>query len=421
MTTGQVLLSPNTNLAVVTGVGTDEGYLTQIDWGVSSTTGNDNNVGTAASPLLTLAELARRWNGRSFAPGIGTISVALTGDFPTQFIDALVDVSNQRINWTGTPTLQATGVVTAFTATNAATSQDARLADTTTPIVWAAHVQRRVRLTSGANSGAFAWVLADLGANTARVSQFISPTTLAAVSPAVNDTFAIETLGTRIAGIDCLLFNGVGSVENLAIEADAPGGRLSFAQCPGSASQFLVTGCRMQTQQLGFVIGSNPRLNGCSNVATLSSGLATLIISGHAAFATVLANQGRIIFAVAPSFLQNAQIQANLGAFVSVQAAVGSFDRTGVGSFNVVIDVLAQMDNTAILWGLNNTNTGGAVQVRSRGGISWNSAGNQPTITSTGGDVVLGGAAAVTWATVAAAAQSSMWNLNNGAMAGLRS
>jgi len=396
------------------------GYLTQAAWFVNSATGNDANDGaTALTPLLTLAELARRFSGRVANTAI---TVDLAGDFPTQMLHSLTSLTaGQRITWRGTPTTQATGVVTAFTATNAATSQDARLADTTTPIVWAAHVQRRVRLTSGANVGAFAWVLADLGANTARVSQFISPTTLAAVSPAVNDTFAVETLGTRIAGIDCLLLNGVGSVENLAIEADAPGGRLSFAQCPGSASQFLITGCRIQTQQLGFVIGSNPRLNGCSNAATLSSGLASLIISAHAAFATVLANQGRIIFAVAASFLQNAQIQANLGAFVSVQAAVGSFDRTGVGAFNIVIDVLAQMDNSAILWGLNNTNTGGAVQVRSRGGISWNSAGNQPTVTSTGGDVVLGGAVAVSWATIAAAGQSSMWNLNNGAMAGLRS
>lgn len=393
-------------------------YLTQASWAVDSVNGNDANAGTPAAPLKTLAELERRLFSRTANTAI---TVDLLGDFPGQFIAAVIGMSaNQRITWRATPTQQATGIVTAFTPTNGAT-QDARLADTTTPIVWAAHVQRRVRLTSGANAGAYAWVLADLGANTARVSQFISPTTLLAVSPAVNNTFAIETLTTRIAGIDCRVFNGLGAVENLAVESDAPGGRLSFGACPGSASQFLMTGCRFQTNQAGFIIGTALRLTGCSNSATLSSGLAAIIVSGHAGFATLQANQGRLIFAVAASFMQNAQITASLGAFVSLQSAVGSFDRAGAGVVNVLIDVLAQMDNTALLWGLNNTNTGPAVQIRSRGGLTWSAVATQPTITSAGGDVQVGGAAVTTWAAIAGSPQSSIVNANNGAQAGLKS
>ncbi|RPJ82450.1 MAG: hypothetical protein EHM13_08885, partial [Acidobacteria bacterium] len=132
-------------------------YLTQTDWAVDSTAGNDSNAGTAASPLLTLAELARRWEGRTFSPAIATVTVQLVGTFPTEFLtlDGAIFTSSVTITVSGTMTTVDSGTVTAITAWNgAAAGADGTRGNITDAAQdFTPHLLRRIRLTSGANSG----------------------------------------------------------------------------------------------------------------------------------------------------------------------------------------------------------------------------------------------------------------------------
>jgi len=171
----------------------------QTTWFVDPVGGSDTNDGkTSATALKTLANLG----SRLFVANFQDITVNLLNDVPNT--DSLRPITA----WGATPsggtavfinlfvrgveTTQATGVVTAGTAaTVPATNTQAILEDTTTPIVWAAHVGRMVVFSTGV----ICWVLKDLGANQARVTEFYNPVTDTIVAaPVAGTTFKIVTM-----------------------------------------------------------------------------------------------------------------------------------------------------------------------------------------------------------------------------------
>jgi hypothetical protein len=399
-------------------------YLTQTAWFVDSVNGKDTNNGlTSATAIRSLVELSRRWEGRVFNPSIGSVTVTLAGSFATEVLAWLGVRNDIPITVQAAATLQGSGVVSAFTAL-AAPATDAKLTDATTPTNWAAHVGRRIRLTSGADAGSYAWVLKDLGGNQARVSQFINPTTLAAVSPGIGVTFAIETLDVPIGGLNCFS-SGTGTVtiKNVGIATLASTTNLMFA-AGGNPTAFVIEGARLHTNSfLTSFSDSAFRMVACSNASQIFTGKGSVAnFLGHAAFATINCQQGGDVrFANVASCFQAARISIALAGYVDTSAIIAIFDLTGAGTSCIGIDTSSSMDIFATIMGINNTNTGPGVQIRSGGKLTWSSAGVIPTITATGGDLIIGGAAATTWAAVAAAPQSSVQNANNGAMAGLRS
>lgn len=178
----------------------------QSAWTINATTGNDENAGGGGAPLKTIAELERRWGtvtGQRLNQGGGVASpivVTIASDLPNE--DAIhcplttVDTHVQFVG--GIASTSRSGTITAVTALNRATNVPWSIEDTGIAN-WTADVGKRVRITSGANAGAVAYVAKDIGGNAARVSQFWTSASAFPIiptqkTPAVADPYSIEQL-----------------------------------------------------------------------------------------------------------------------------------------------------------------------------------------------------------------------------------
>lgn len=204
---------------ILVSIAGSEPFMAQAAWAVDSVNGNDANEGTALSPIRTLTELARRWAGKVLLPSIAAATITLDGTFPSEVL-ALSGVEVQRgqslVVRPATLTQVASGTITTYTPRNAAADASATiLAD----ISFAGHAGRRIQLTSGANAGAVATVLADTGGNTCRVSSFATDVGTAVV-PVDGDTFVIETIPTVVGGVTIQTTgSGLVYVEDLELSA----------------------------------------------------------------------------------------------------------------------------------------------------------------------------------------------------------
>lgn len=390
--------------------------LPHLAWVVDSNSGDDTASGDAAHPLRTLAKLQELWAGKRTT---GAATLSLLGNFATELL-VLQATLGGALTISATPTPQYTGAVGAFQAL-AAPATDAQLTDAGIGS-WAPHVKRRLRLTSGANAGALATVLKDLGGNIARVSQFVSPSTGLAVTPVAGDAYVIETLPTAVGNMHLLMLgSGVVTVKDLAVEPISGTSTYTIAGGGGSAN-CLIVGCESRgANSWSIGGGSYLTMRGCKTETQLFLGKNGIQgLSGHAAFANVNIQQlGSVRFSGGGSFWQAARLLVNLngqadyntdmvfldvstGAPVTV--AEGS-TFTGAGSAN------------GKLWGVNNTGAFYGVQVNAGGHLLW---ATQPTVASGSGDVSVGGVVQ-TWAGIAALPRSHYVNPSNGASAGASS
>ena len=199
--------------------GNDQNWTRQAVWYIdpanSTTFANDENVGdTAANPIRSWAELRRR-HGHGFAKLTGApsavirpheqITINLLSDTPiNDGIDLQVRLRNETLlSIIGTATTVGGGTITAVVPLNRNANQAWTITD---PLqVWTTHLGRRVRITSGPNTGQLFWVARDFGAGVARVSApnnpgmppppdnlMTSTVTVGSISP--GDTYVIEEL-----------------------------------------------------------------------------------------------------------------------------------------------------------------------------------------------------------------------------------
>lgn len=229
------------------------GFLTQSAFYVNAATGNDANDGaTPTTALLTLAELARRLNGRTLAASLTDFIVTITGAFPTQVLAAELLVAGPTIVQFqgGAPTQLDSGTVTAFTAMNPAGGVRAALTDAAQD--FSGYINKRIRLTSGANVGAVAWICSLGGGNTvANVSEFVASPSLATgwpvatiVTPAVNDTYVIEDLSASCDAHAVRVFgrHAVSPTEGRAYVRDIKfvSAKNAYSQSQGQATSSLI-------------------------------------------------------------------------------------------------------------------------------------------------------------------------------------
>lgn len=174
-------------------------WSTQLNWEVDSVLGNDENSGIfgASAPLKTAREFCRRVRTCN-AGTVYTVNIAATG-LPTTDTLRFNPIVNG--DGAGTAIVIFKGIITnavssafsASAATVAATSTQANVTDPLNP--WAANLGKLITMTSGAANGAVAQILADLGANTARVTNWVFPLTgVFSATPAALDTYVIKTL-----------------------------------------------------------------------------------------------------------------------------------------------------------------------------------------------------------------------------------
>lgn len=176
----------------------------RLVWYVKATTGSDSGDGSAERPLKTAKQWARMVKGSRFSDHLFlNIPEGLPVSDPLQIDDLLPGVAGE-IHVIGARTQVATGVldtaVVAIDRTGSATHQQI----TVTDFDWAPHVNRMVRITSGARAGATAWVESTPSLGVAIVSGFqqtvygapgtTSWSTLTLVTPVVGDPIEVVTL-----------------------------------------------------------------------------------------------------------------------------------------------------------------------------------------------------------------------------------
>lgn len=380
-------------------------YLTQATWYVNSATGNDANDGaTALTPLLTLAELGRRWQGRTLAQNT-TINLSGTFTEPLQLfatnpLNFTVTVVGQAPTQTGTGSLTA-----AFVAYAPATNVDAKVTDAAQ--TWAPLIGHRVRMTSGAANGAIAWLIKDLGANVARVSQFVNRATGAAATPAAGDTYVTETLATSIWGYSAVL-NGGGNLKIVDIESTLPASS-AFVQVVQGNSNFVPTGiaklphfdgCKFSGSSNHSFRYTSAFFVGCLNTGSgLRVYFSEIQLYAHCCFQTFFAAQTESRVSV--QLLSVAQAGNGWGIF---NQSIFSLAIDALGAYDVVsggaaVDVEAAQLTcgvaNGIIFGSGNT-IAQNVRVRSNSAITYTT---KPVITGTGNDALIGGTPK-TWGTV---------------------
>lgn len=392
--------------------------LARLDWYVDFASGNDQNVGSAVSPLKTLEELQKRWESRRT---LGAATINLIGTSTEALI--LNSVLGGNVTIQASASLVYAGTVGAYQA-QAAPATDARITDAGIGAAggWGANLQRRLRLTSGANSGALAWILKDLGGNTARITTFTSPTTGTAVNASIGDSYVIETLPVEIAGFQVMLQGGGFSctLKDFALRPGASVGSFGFVSGGGSSLLTLLGMQILGASSFNLGGGSYLTMRACSNVNQMflgKSGIQNL--AGHAAFNAINVQQGGSVrFSGAACAFQAARLIINLYGQSDWNLDLAFYDVSTAAPVTIAEgSTFSGAGSTASqLWGINNTGAFYGVNVNAGGRLVWR---QQPTITSGTGDVIVGGSAQ-TWVGVAALAQSSYLNPNNGASAGLR-
>jgi len=197
-------------------------WLRQTDWAISPATGNDENVGTAASPLATDAERARRW-GQWGIPANGTILQVLDSlplDKSLRLAVTMPETPNAatltRFVVKCSETQMATGSLTGYTPlvrTTGATSRNL----ITSAVNFTSHVNRKIRLTSGTGSGYYAWIQAG-GAGTATITPWVQEVTSDTANP---PSAAVLQPGGITAGdtFEILEAASIGAAPRLAFTA----------------------------------------------------------------------------------------------------------------------------------------------------------------------------------------------------------
>lgn len=380
--------------------------IVDANWFVDSVNGNDQNDGvTALTPIKTIAELNRRFCGRSILPSIANITITLAGTFTTEvlaFSGLILSRGQVLVVKPSTLTQVATGTITTYTARNAAGNTSATiLAD----ISFAGRAQTLMRLTSGASSGATAWVGFDLGGNTCRVGAFQLDGT--AVTPTNGTTFVLETYPTAIGGVSCQ-YSGSGTmiVQDLEIQQISTGqAQYIIGGGLGSSGAFFEGGSSIYRCKLS--VGSRwyygTCFTGCMNTAAFIVATGQFIMQGHTFFATMSVRDsctltlqgGYVTFESINTTIGIAQIFA--GCVVSQGADVEMFNCVTTTQGFLVSDnsTWASSVSARSTYGSGNT-LPTAVQIRS--GASWIYT-NKPTITGTVQDTIVGGAA-LAWAAI---------------------
>ena len=196
-------------------------FVNQIPVYIDPLNGDDRNDAlTADTAIRTELEAIKRWGNQ-------VLNVHqvwhLLNDFPAS--NPFYADSSQRIGNTGSLSIVGekpfttlyTGSITAAVDSVPSTNTPNQITDAAIPVSWtalgavnsAAGIAVRVRITSGASTGAICYVGADLGANTARISRPVVPASTIGGTPVpvapstlVGASFVVETGYVEIVDFD---------------------------------------------------------------------------------------------------------------------------------------------------------------------------------------------------------------------------
>lgn len=277
----------------------------QLTWCVDGTLGSNENTGLdAASALKTTEERRRRmgpnpqWLNSAYHLRYLTDNLAdiIAGQCPYG-TTTVIYVHGSMTDRAGATTLLA-GALTAVTALATATNIPWSSTSADVPVSWTASglVDKRIRLTSGANVGALAWVTKDNGgaapAASARFSEFMTPAagftaapfvtpTNASAGPSSGDTFVVETL--RVISRIHLDINA--GPRNSPSATKVVFDSVDVGISGGETCGFYIDGCRVTTQRshMQFYTAHNCQWVNCLDLAMFKT-----IVGGYSPTASFI-------------------------------------------------------------------------------------------------------------------------------------
>ena len=396
-------------------------YVTQTDWYVNSATGSNANDASVGAPIKTLAELERRWTGRTFSPAVTAVTINLAGTFQTEglYLSATFTTPTDptTVTITGTMTTIDSGSITGYVAWDSAS--DVRGALTDVGQNFTPHVRRRIQITSaGAAQGGITHI-GSLGGGVAvaNVGQFRTPgdATLSGysgvdVNPVPGDTYIIETFDTQIAGYD---FRCPGaSVILQDVEVAPLPGKASFCFSHQMQGLAKVAGCDFVGAP-----GAGTTAQGAQMwVACAVSGTTTVFRDG------LLTTKALCVFTLVSIYdalwsadstmhdgdggTLDVHLDLELGTTLLDNGFRAFFGCSAASSALAWVNKASYWQlSSCYLWGAAGNLTTNAVRVTNGSGVYY-VTGFLPKATGIvpGNDVVLSGAAAIAWAAVPAVA-----------------
>lgn len=398
---------------------------TQTTWSVNTTTGSDLNQGTAASPLATYEEFFRRWSQLIVDASVAAIAITFTGDPPAGtplILDGVTLLGPTVVTVSGTMTQTDSGSITAaFTAWNgaAAGADGTRAVLTDAAQDFTASVLRRIRMTSGVANGSVSNVMSlGAGVTLANVGQFCS-TTPATTNPANGDTYVIETPDVTFAGYQ-IHPNGNGTffIRDLEFVSVAPITR-SSANVGGDPNRCVFFGCRFVGSVAGLVLNDKARFAGCSTEGNfvVIQGNPSILNSCSFGFVQVnAANCAVQAWAFDGGAARNAALFVGNGSYLEAIGGSGNFglafygviNGTGTALLTIQDFATAIMSNTASNFiGSTGNATTNAMQVFNGSGFMFVTLPKAEEALAGVANVVLAGAAAITWAACAGGASAA--------------
>ena len=389
-------------------------YLTQASWGVNSTTGNDGGPGTAAEPLLTPEELARRWQGRTLSPDLSSVAIQLAGSFTTDAFSLSAHVpGNTEIEVLGEMTItdgpMAIGVYTAE-------APPTRASLTSGAFDFSTRLRSRIRMTTGTQAGAVAYIMSAPALGTANISQFerIVNSAVSTVNPTAGDQFVIESPATQIREYHVQLTGPaifrlrdfkVGSL----VSTYTPQNYMNVGGASVNRAQ--VFGCEFSGAASASQLQRGSQTYGGCGITvpfwTVSFGTHTM--QGLAQYSFVQTSQGANV--IANRWCADGNGTAHVGFLLGNGSYCEDIAPRGVfGCINGTLTELVRIEDfaqwvessgTAVFYGTAGNTTTNAMRVRNGTGFVYVTL---PTAlgATPGADVIFGTDAAVAWATLPA-------------------
>lgn len=373
----------------------DPSWAFQATWYIDPVAGNDENTGVDSSHAIkTGGEIARRLNNQTLQQ---STTVHQLGDLTEtiRFSIALGDNHLAQANqflWLGDPsawTVLRSGTLTAATPLNALTNTPNDITDssignwTTAGPGGTSLVTHRIRLTSGPNAGAVAFILKSLSPTKVRTTSWkiTDPVTIvsafsALINPAGNETYVVE----RLPGVGALdvtarrasmQADGLGwmafKFDSLEIgKGYASDDSLCAVACTSSLIQSLVNRSRINCSISG---GSNGILLNIVSCLVVYTGTRAISIAGNVGFISGGAYSTAVLSGVSDPrvrltlglhwMVQGGSLNVSAGIFIS-SSGVAIFDSQSDGliATNTVgssgIGVLA----ASVIWGSGNAGAG---------------------------------------------------------------
>lgn len=350
----------------------------QAAWFISPGPGNDENAGdTALVPIQTLAELTRRLNGSGGTATINQNTLVTFANGSPGAINLDVHIGDTFFfTFQGAISSTAASAIDAVTATVPSTNTRGAITDAATVFV----DQTRLRLTSGASTGALAWVTRVIAAGNANVSRWalVNPqlsTFPTLVEPAAGTTFVVDSLATTINRIDIRVRgNGRMIIRDMNITSQEAH---RITQDQTLQAGVYIYGCNVQTADF---FGSNGMLMSCQILGLAAQRSALFVrasvMIGNLVGSVVSVNEGgHIAFSRGCQFNQCGLLCQHGGSVnwtAGVNGDCGWVDCVNESAISINGGSFADSEDPLIeLWGADNVITTAAIIIRGTGGFSY--------------------------------------------------